>query len=167
MHFKSLYYAHLSSPHITETNPILNQRRAKKKKSANSTSRSDRLRARCKNSEVDLERDDKSPTRCKIAWLSWKSLEAISVCRQIRMWAPLFVTLCRRQSFGGAQRAHSAARAEISFRHRCHLSRGAWDTQDRRGNIPQPDIAQVRVATRRETKTQHWSEMKQPPELNH
>lgn len=32
MHFKRLYYAHLSSPHITGTNPILNQRRAKRKK---------------------------------------------------------------------------------------------------------------------------------------
>lgn len=72
----------------------------------------------------------------------------------------------QKASFGGAQRAHSAARAEISFRHRCHLSSGVRDTQDRRGNIPQPDIAQVRVATRRGTETQHWSEMKQLPELN-
>lgn len=32
MHFKSLYHAHLSSPHITGTHPILNQRRANNKK---------------------------------------------------------------------------------------------------------------------------------------
>lgn len=31
MHFKSLYYAHFSSPRMAGTNPILNQRRANKK----------------------------------------------------------------------------------------------------------------------------------------
>lgn len=87
------------------------------------------LDGRRADSKADLERDDKSPTRCKIAPLSWKSLEAVSVCRQIRTQAPLLVTHCRRRLWrqSHTKDPFTAAEAGIPFQHRCHLSRRATD----------------------------------------
>lgn len=63
-------------------------------------------------------------------FFSWKSLEAVSVCRQIRTRAALLVTHCRRQLWrqSHTKAPFTAAEAAIPFQHRCHLSRHRADT---------------------------------------
>lgn len=123
------------------------------------------LDGRRADSKADLERDDKSPTRCKIARLSWKSLEAVSVCRQIRTRAPLLVTHCRRRLWrqSHTKDPFTAAEAGIPFQHRCHLSRRGTDAPRQARSFPGP---RSQTCLRWAGPPRRGSEEKQPPELN-
>lgn len=142
--------------------------------SANGASHNDStFRAWCQNLKVALKWDDKSPTRSKIAHFSPEKSGSHFCLFSDKDTSSTFPDTLQKAVLV-TQRAHSTTRAEISFQHRCHLSSHVWDTQDRHGNNElgnpfgrsQPDIAQVRVVTRRGNKTQHWNEMKQLSGLN-